>query len=53
MHRIGGGIFVAIGLIVGAIIGVAKGEPSIGLISGLVVGLVCAGLVALWDSRRR
>jgi hypothetical protein len=52
MRRVGGGIFVAIGLIAGSIIGVMNGEPSLGLIGGLVVGLVIAAGVAWWDSRR-
>jgi uncharacterized membrane protein YeaQ/YmgE (transglycosylase-associated protein family) len=53
MERVGGGILVAIGLIAGSIIGVMQGQPSAGLIGGLVLGLVGAGLVALWDMRRR
>jgi hypothetical protein len=53
MNRVGGGILVAIGLIAGSAIGVIYGEPSAGLIGGLVVGLVGAGLVTLWDVRRR
>ena len=53
MQRIGGGILVAIGLIAGALIGVIYGQPSAGLLTGLVVGLIGAGLVALWDARRR
>jgi uncharacterized membrane protein YeaQ/YmgE (transglycosylase-associated protein family) len=44
---------VAIGLLLGSVIGVMQGQPSIGLIAGLVVGLVGAALVAWWDSRRR
>lgn len=53
VQRVGGGILIAIGLIAGSLIGVFRGEPSAGLLGGLVVGLVGAGLVALWDSRRR
>jgi membrane associated rhomboid family serine protease len=49
----GGGILVAIGLLLGSVIGVMQGQPSIGLIAGLAVGLVGAALVAWWDSRRR
>jgi len=53
MERVGGGILVAIGLIAGTIIGVLYGQPSIGLLTGLVVGFAAAGAVALWDVRRR
>ena len=53
MQRVGGGILVAVGLIAGSIIGVMNGEPSAGLVGGLVVGLIGAALVAFWDSRRR
>ncbi len=49
----GGGILVAIGLLVGSVIGVMRGEPSLGLIAGFVIGLIGAALVAWWDSRRR
>lgn len=52
MRRTGGGIFIAIGLIGGAILGVAYGQPSMGLIGGLVAGLLVAGGLALWDMRR-
>jgi len=53
MQRVGGGILVAIGLIAGSVIGVVNGEPSAGLVIGLVVGLAAAGLLTLWDARRR
>jgi len=53
VQRVGGGILVAIGLMVGSLIGVLNGQPSAGLLGGLVLGLIGAGLVWLWDSRRR
>jgi FtsH-binding integral membrane protein len=53
MMQRGGGILVAIGLIAGSVIGVFIGQPSAGLVIGLVVGLVAAGLLTLWDTRRR
>jgi len=49
----GGGILVAIGLLLGSVFGVMRGEPSLGLIGGLVAGLIAAALLTLWDSRRR
>lgn len=47
-----GGFLLAIALIVGVIAGAAKGEPSLGFVIGLGVGL--AGLLAVWlmDQRR-
>jgi hypothetical protein len=53
MRRTGGGIFIAIGLIGGTIIGVVYGQPSLGLVAGLGAGIVVAGLLALWEARRR
>ncbi|MDO9487868.1 MAG: hypothetical protein Q7J32_05795 [Sphingomonadaceae bacterium] len=53
MRHTGGGVFIAIGLIGGSIIGVLYGQPSLGLVSGLVAGLAVAGLLALWEARRR
>lgn len=53
MRRTGGGIFIAIGLIGGSIIGVVYGEPSLGLIAGFAAGVGVAGLLALWEARRR
>lgn len=42
----GGGVFIAIGTIAGAVIGGLMGQPSIGLLAGLVVGALAA--CALW-----
>lgn len=47
----GGGILIALGLILGAGIGAAFGQPSQGLIIGLGVGVVLA--IALWLADRR
>ena len=46
-----GGFLLAIALIVGVIAGAAKGEPSLGFVIGLGVGL--AGLLAVWLMDRR
>ncbi len=53
MRQVGGGIWVAVGLIAGTIIGSLFGESTLGLLGGLVLGLAAAGLVALRDNRRR
>lgn len=52
MRRTGGGIFIAIGLIGGTIIGTLFGQSSLGLIGGFVAGVAVAGLIALWEWRR-
>lgn len=48
-----GGFILAIALIAGVVIGMAKGEASMGFIGGLAVGL--AGLLIVWlmDRRRK
>lgn len=53
MHRIGGGALVAVSLIIGFLVGVSQGQGSLGIIGGLIVGLLLAGLVNLWDARRQ
>lgn len=44
--RSAAGILLAISLLTGSVIGMARGEPSIGLIAGLGVGVVLAALAA-------
>lgn len=41
-----GGFLLALSLIVGAFIGIARGEASLGFLAGLGVGLVL--LIAVW-----
>lgn len=48
-----GGFLLAISLLVGAILGAAQGQPSLGLVLGFAGGVVLAGLVWLIDRRRR
>lgn len=43
---IGGGVFIAIGLVTGAIAGGLLGQPSIGLLAGLAAGGTVTAL--LW-----
>lgn len=50
--RLGGGIFLFIGLLVGSIAGIALNEPSIGMITGFGVGGLLAILIWLFDRRR-
>lgn len=52
MPRVGGGILLAICLLLGGIIGIRLGQGSLGVLAGLVIGLMLAALVAWWDSRR-
>lgn len=47
----GGGVFIALGLVLGAIAGIMAGQPSIGLLGGLGVGVAAAIALALRDRR--
>lgn len=51
--RLAGGIFIALGLLVGAIGGVVVNEPSLGMVTGLGVGAAIALAVWIIDRRRR
>jgi hypothetical protein len=44
--RLAGGIFIAIGLLLGAIAGVALDQPSAGMVIGMGIGVAVA--VAVW-----
>jgi uncharacterized membrane protein (UPF0136 family) len=48
-----GGFIIAVGILAGTIIGGLKGQPSIGLLAGLGIGVVAALAVWLRDRRRR
>lgn len=50
--RLAGGIFIAFGLLAGAIGGVAMNQPSAGMIIGFGVGSAVALLVWLFDRKR-
>lgn len=47
----GGGVFIALLTIAGAIIGGLMGQPSIGMLSGIALGVAIA--VALWLTERK
>jgi uncharacterized membrane protein len=47
-----GGFFIAIGLIAGAIIGIAYNQASAGMMGGFVLGGAAAIIVWLLDRRR-
>lgn len=49
----GGGIILAVTLLMGAGIGVRYGQGSLGIVVGLVVGLVAVVVLAWRDNRRR
>lgn len=51
--RLAGGIFIAIGLLVGAIVGVAVDQTSAGMVIGLGAGAAVAVFVWLFDRKRR
>ncbi len=50
--RLAGGIFVALGLLVGAIAGIAMNQPSAGMIVGFGLGSAIALLIWLFDRKR-
>ncbi len=47
---LGGGVFLGLGPVAGLILGALLGEPSIGLVAGLVLGGAIALLI--WAIRR-
>jgi hypothetical protein len=51
--RLAGGIFIAFGLLIGAIIGVAMDQPSAGTVIGMAIGTVIAVVVWIMDRKRR
>lgn len=50
--RLAGGIFVALGLLIGAIFGIALDQPSAGLVIGMGIGSMIAVGVWLFDRKR-
>ena len=51
--RLAGGIFIAFGLLIGAIIGVAMDQPSAGAVIGMAIGTVIAVAIWIMDRKRR
>ena len=47
-----GGILLAFSIVTGALVGALLGQPSIGMVAGLGVGIVLAGTLWLLDQRR-
>ncbi len=50
--RLAGGIFIALGLLVGTIFGLFYGQSSVGMIAGLAVGSAIALFIWFIDRRR-
>jgi hypothetical protein len=50
--RLAGGIFIAFGLLLGAIGGVVMDQPSAGMVIGLGIGAAIAVIVWLFDRKR-
>ena len=46
-NRSAGGVFIAAGTVVGALVGIMFGQPSIGFLSGLALGILIAVLIWL------
>lgn len=51
--RLAGGIFIAFGLLIGAIVGVALDQPSAGAVIGMAIGSLIALLIWIQDRKRR
>ena len=52
-NKMAGGLFIALGLLAGAIIGIAKGQPSAGMMIGFGAGIAIALLIWFWDIARK
>lgn len=48
-----GGMFILFGLLIGAAVGIALGQPSAGVIIGLATGSLAALAKLWWDRRER
>ena len=48
-----GGFLLALSILIGPIVGAMMGEPSIGFLAGVVIGLLLALAVWLSDGSRR
>ncbi len=51
--RRAGGVLLAAGILGGVVIGSVLGQPSIGFLAGLGIGLAAVALVWVGDRRRR
>lgn len=51
--RLAGGIFIAFGLLIGAIVGVAVDQPSAGAVIGMAIGSAVALVIWFIDRKRR
>ena len=51
--RLAGGIFIAFGLLIGAVVGVAMDQPSAGAVTGMAIGSFIAVVIWVLDSKRR
>ncbi len=45
-----GGVFIALGMLIGAVVGIRTGEASLGMVIGVGAGMVAA--LAVWVIRR-
>ena len=50
--RLAGGIFIAFGLLIGAVFGVAMDQPSAGTVIGMAIGTVIAVVIWIMDRKR-
>ena len=51
-NGIAGGFFIFVGLMIGSIIGIIYGQPSIGMVGGMASGGIIATAIWLLDRRK-
>jgi hypothetical protein len=51
-NKAAGGIFIAVGMLGGAVVGVIMDQPSAGMVIGLGLGIAAAVITWLIDSKR-
>ncbi len=51
-NKAAGGIFIAVGMLGGAVVGVIMDQPSAGMVIGLGLGIAAAAITWLVDSKR-
>lgn len=52
MGQIAGGVWIALGVLIGAVIGIMVKQPTIGVLVGTGAGVLLAVVTALVDRRR-
>ena len=48
-----GGIFIALGVLIGFVVGIVKGQPTIGVLAGTALGIAATLILWLVQTRKR